>query len=175
MEQHTVIGERICGPTPILVAMCCRHSGHHERRTAPGTGRLKGRTNPLNRAHPSVTDESTTRSLTTGPIARLSLRKSPSAIIDGEEVKRGWWELVSDRFNGTASCANRPTSVGRCRSQRMKALAASRIGQAIFAAHTDHLFCRSRPQRLRPSAFCSRSQIMHSRPGPRKQSILLRI
>jgi len=91
MEQHTVIGERICAPLRSFrhVLPIIRH--HHEKRDGSGyPDGLKGEQIPLTARILQVTD--IYDALTTDRPYRKALPVEKALAILREEVKRGWWD-----------------------------------------------------------------------------------
>jgi putative two-component system response regulator len=91
MEQHTVIGERICTPLRSFrhVLPIIRH--HHEKQDGSGyPDGLKGEQIPLTARILQVTD--IFDALTTDRPYRKALPKEKAFAIMREEVKRGWWD-----------------------------------------------------------------------------------
>jgi putative two-component system response regulator len=97
MEQHTVIGERICAPLRSFrhVLPIIRH--HHEKWDGAGyPDGLKGEQIPLTARILQVTD--IYDALTTDRPYRRALSSEQAFAIMREEVKRGWWDarMVAD-------------------------------------------------------------------------------
>ena len=97
MEQHTVIGERICAPLRSFrhVLPIIRH--HHEKWDGSGyPDMLRGEQIPLTARILQVTD--VYDALTTDRPYRKALSSEKAFAIIHEEVKRGWWEepIVSE-------------------------------------------------------------------------------
>src|SRR2546422_5470589 len=91
MEQHTVIGERICAPLRSFrhVLPIIRH--HHEKQDGSGyPDGLKGDRIPLTARILQVTD--IYDALTTDRPYRKALSTEKAFTIIREEVKRGWWD-----------------------------------------------------------------------------------
>jgi putative two-component system response regulator len=91
MEQHTVIGERICAPLRSFrhVLPIIRH--HHEKQDGSGyPDGLKGEQVPLTARILQVTD--IYDALTTDRPYRKALLPEKAFAIMREEVKRGWWD-----------------------------------------------------------------------------------
>ncbi|HYK89494.1 MAG TPA: HD-GYP domain-containing protein, partial [Acidobacteriota bacterium] len=91
MEQHTVIGERICAPLRSFrnVLPIIRH--HHEKQDGSGyPDGLKGERIPLTARILQVTD--IYDALTTDRPYRKALSSEKAFTIMREEVKRGWWD-----------------------------------------------------------------------------------
>jgi putative two-component system response regulator len=98
MEQHTVIGEKICAPLRSFrhVLPIIRH--HHEKRDGSGyPDGLKGEQIPLTARILQVTD--IYDALTTDRPYRKALPVEKALAILREEVKRGWWDgSILDEF-----------------------------------------------------------------------------
>ncbi len=98
MEQHTVIGERICAPLRSFrhVLPIIRH--HHEKQDGSGyPDGLKGAEVPLTARILQITD--IYDALTTDRPYRKALPVEKALAIMREEVKRGWWDgAVLDEF-----------------------------------------------------------------------------
>jgi cyclic di-GMP phosphodiesterase len=98
MEQHTVIGERICAPLRSFrhVLPIIRH--HHEKQDGSGyPDGLKGEQIPLTARILQVTD--IYDALTTDRPYRKALPLDKALSIMREEVKRGWWDgSILDEF-----------------------------------------------------------------------------
>ena len=98
MEQHTVIGERICAPLRSFrhVLPIIRH--HHEKQDGSGyPDGLKGAQVPLTARILQVTD--IYDALTTDRPYRKALPFEKAMAIMQEEVKRGWWDgSILDQF-----------------------------------------------------------------------------
>jgi putative two-component system response regulator len=91
MEQHTVIGEKICAPLRSFrhVLPIIRH--HHEKWDGSGyPDGLKGEKIPLTARILQVTD--IYDALTTDRPYRKALSSEKAFAIMREEVKRGWWD-----------------------------------------------------------------------------------
>jgi putative two-component system response regulator len=91
MEQHTVIGEKICAPLRSFrhVLPIIRH--HHEKWDGSGyPDGLKGEKIPLTARILQVTD--IYDALTTDRPYRKALPVEKALAIMREEVKRGWWD-----------------------------------------------------------------------------------
>jgi putative two-component system response regulator len=91
MEQHTVIGERICAPLRSFrqVLPIIRH--HHEKQDGSGyPDGLKGEQIPLTARVLQVTD--IYDALTTDRPYRKALPLDKALSIMREEAKRGWWD-----------------------------------------------------------------------------------
>jgi putative two-component system response regulator len=90
MEQHTIVGERICAPLRSFrhVLPIIRH--HHEKQDGSGyPDGLKGEQIPLTARILQVTD--IFDALTTDRPYRKALAPTKAFAIMREEVKRGWW------------------------------------------------------------------------------------
>ena len=98
MEQHTVIGERICAPLRSFrhVLPIIRH--HHEKQDGSGyPDGLKGAQVPLTARILQITD--IYDALTTDRPYRKALPLEKAIAIMREEVKRGWWDgAILDEF-----------------------------------------------------------------------------
>jgi len=98
MEQHTVIGERICAPLRSFrhVLPIIRH--HHEKWNGSGyPDGLKGEQIPLTARILQVTD--IYDALTTDRPYRKALALDKALAIMREEVTRGWWDgSILDEF-----------------------------------------------------------------------------
>jgi putative two-component system response regulator len=98
MEQHTVIGERICAPLRSFrhVLPIIRH--HHEKWDGSGyPDGLKGEQIPLTARILQITD--IYDALTTDRPYRKALPSEKAFAIMREEVKHGWWEgSILDEF-----------------------------------------------------------------------------
>jgi putative two-component system response regulator len=98
MEQHTVIGERICAPLRSFrhVLPIIRH--HHEKQDGSGyPDGLKGAQVPLTARILQITD--IYDALTTDRPYRKALSTDKAFSIMREEVKRGWWDgSILDEF-----------------------------------------------------------------------------
>lgn len=92
MEQHTVIGERICAPLRSFrhVLPIIRH--HHEKLDGSGyPDGLKGEQIPITARVLQITD--VYDALTTDRPYRKALPPEKALAIMREEAKRGWWDL----------------------------------------------------------------------------------
>jgi putative two-component system response regulator len=98
MEQHTVIGERICAPLRSFrhVLPIIRH--HHEKQDGSGyPDGLKAENIPLTARILQITD--IYDALTTDRPYRKALPLDKALSIMREEVKRGWWDgPILDEF-----------------------------------------------------------------------------
>ncbi len=93
MEQHTVIGEKICAPLRSFrnVLPIIRH--HHEKQDGSGyPDGLKGEQIPLTARILQIAD--IYDALTTDRPYRTALPPEKAFAIMREEVKRGWWDAV---------------------------------------------------------------------------------
>jgi cyclic di-GMP phosphodiesterase len=93
MEQHTIVGERICAPLRSFrhVLPIIRH--HHEKQNGSGyPDGLKGEQVPLTARILQVTD--IFDALTTDRPYRKALSPEKAFAIMREEVKRGWWDAT---------------------------------------------------------------------------------
>jgi putative two-component system response regulator len=98
MEQHTLVGERICAPLRSFrhVLPIIRH--HHEKRDGSGyPDGLKGEQIPLTARILQITD--IYDALTTDRPYRKALPQERAFAIMREETKRGWWDAsILDEF-----------------------------------------------------------------------------
>src|SRR5580692_11656774 len=98
MEQHTIIGERVCSPLRSFrhVLPIIRH--HHEKQDGSGyPDGLKGAQVPLTARILQITD--IYDALTTDRPYRKALPLEKAMAIMREEVKRGWWDgSILDEF-----------------------------------------------------------------------------
>jgi putative two-component system response regulator len=113
MEQHTVIGERICAPLRSFrhVLPIIRH--HHEKQDGSGyPDGLKGAQVPLTARILQVTD--IFDALTTDRPYRKALPPTKAFAIMREEVKRGWWDgsLVDQLEQLVAESGHQPANAG---------------------------------------------------------------
>jgi putative two-component system response regulator len=93
MENHTVVGERICAPLRSFrdVLPIIRH--HHEKQDGSGyPDGLKGDRVPLGARILQVTD--IFDALTTDRPYRKALPREKALMIMHEEVGRGWWDAA---------------------------------------------------------------------------------
>lgn len=101
MEEHTVIGERICAPLRSFrhVLPIIRH--HHERQDGSGyPDGLKGQQVPLTARILQITD--IYDALTTDRPYRKALSVEKALAIMREEANRGWWDAsVLDEFEAS--------------------------------------------------------------------------
>ena len=91
MEQHTIVGERICAPLKSfrLVLPIIRH--HHEKWNGSGyPDGLKGENIPLTARILQITD--IFDALTTDRPYRKAFPSEKAFAIMREEVERGWWD-----------------------------------------------------------------------------------
>jgi putative two-component system response regulator len=91
MEQHTVVGERICKPLRSFryVLPIIRH--HHEKQDGSGyPDGLEGEQIPLTARILQITD--IYDALTTDRPYRKALSTEKAFAIIRDEVKRGWWD-----------------------------------------------------------------------------------
>ena len=98
MEQHTIVGERICAPLKSfrLVLPIIRH--HHEKWNGSGyPDGLKGEDIPLTARILQITD--IYDALTTDRPYRKAFPPEKAFAIMREEVERGWWDgSIMDKF-----------------------------------------------------------------------------
>ena len=98
MEQHTIVGERICAPLRSFrhVLPIIRH--HHERLDGSGyPDGLKGDQVPLTARILQITD--IYDALVTDRPYRKALPLDKAFAIMREEAKRGWWDgSILDEF-----------------------------------------------------------------------------
>jgi putative two-component system response regulator len=98
MEQHTIMGEKICAPLRsfCLVLPIIRH--HHEKRDGSGyPDGLKGEQIPLTARILQITD--IYDALTTDRPYRKALPLEEALSIMRQEVDRGWWDgSILDEF-----------------------------------------------------------------------------
>src|SRR5712691_9012647 len=104
MEQHTVIGEKICAPLRSFrnVLPIIRH--HHEKQDGSGyPDGLKGEQVPLTARILQITD--IYDALTTERPYKKALPKQEAFAIMRQEVKRGWWDgSILDEFEAVVHC-----------------------------------------------------------------------
>jgi putative two-component system response regulator len=115
MEQHTVIGERICAPLRSFhqVLPIIRH--HHEKQDGSGyPDGLKGAQVPLTARILQITD--IYDALTTDRPYRKALAPEKAFAIMCEEVQRGWWDgSVLDEFEAVVHGYRPVQPAGSCR------------------------------------------------------------
>ncbi len=118
MEQHTVIGERICAPLRSFrsVLPIIRH--HHEKQDGSGyPDGLKGEQVPLTARILQVTD--IYDALTTDRPYRKALPVERALAIMREEVKRGWWDgSLVDELEVLVTESEVPVVGSRANSER---------------------------------------------------------
>ncbi len=91
MEQHTVIGERICAPLRSFRHVLPIIRSHHEKQDGSGyPDGLKGEQVPLTARILQITD--IYDALTTDRPYRKALSSEKAFEIMREEAKRGWWD-----------------------------------------------------------------------------------
>ncbi len=91
MEQHTVIGERICAPLRSFRHVLPIIRSHHEKQDGSGyPDGLKGEQVPLTARILQITD--IYDALTTDRPYRKALSVAKAFEIMREEAKRGWWD-----------------------------------------------------------------------------------
>src|SRR6202048_1510327 len=98
MEQHTVVGARICAPLRTFRHVLPIIRSHHEKQDGSGyPDGLKGEQIPLTARILQITD--IYDALTTNRPYRKALPLEKALAIMREEVKRGWWDgTVLDEF-----------------------------------------------------------------------------
>ncbi len=114
MEQHTLIGERICVPLRSfrLVLPIIRH--HHEKQDGSGyPDGLRGAQVPLTARILQITD--IYDALTTDRPYRKALPKEKAIAIMREEVNRGWWDgFILDEFEAVVHGYEPVQQLGSC-------------------------------------------------------------
>jgi putative two-component system response regulator len=91
MEQHTIVGERICAPLRSFRYVLPIIRNHHEKQDGSGyPDALKGEQVPLTARILQITD--IYDALTTDRPYRKALPLEKAFAIMREEVKRGWWD-----------------------------------------------------------------------------------
>jgi putative two-component system response regulator len=96
MEQHTIVGERICAPMKSFRSVLPIIRSHHEKQDGSGyPDHLKGEEIPLTARILQTVD--IYDSLTTDRPYRKALSQEKALEIMWEETRRGWWDadLVS--------------------------------------------------------------------------------
>ena len=98
MEQHTIMGERICAPLRSFRHVLPIIRSHHEKWDGSGyPDGLKGEQIPLTARILQITD--IYDALTTDRPYRKALPQETAFAIVREEVKRGWWDgSILDEF-----------------------------------------------------------------------------
>jgi putative two-component system response regulator len=118
MEQHTIIGERICAPLRSFrhVLPIIRH--HHEKQDGSGyPDGLKGNQVPLTARILQVTD--IYDALTTDRPYRKALPVEKALTIMREEVKRSWWDgSLVDELEVLVTESEVPVVGGRANRER---------------------------------------------------------
>jgi putative two-component system response regulator len=118
MEQHTIIGERICAPLRSFrhVLPIIRH--HHEKQDGSGyPDGLKGNQVPLTARILQVTD--IYDALTTDRPYRKALPVEKALTIMREEVKRSWWDgSLVDELEVLVTESEVPVIGGRANRER---------------------------------------------------------
>jgi putative two-component system response regulator len=118
MEQHTIIGERICAPLRSFrhVLPIIRH--HHEKQDGSGyPDGLKGNQVPLTARILQVTD--IYDALTTDRPYRKALPVEKALTIMREEVKRSWWDgSLVDELEVLVTESEVPVVGGRANGER---------------------------------------------------------
>jgi len=91
MEEHTIIGERICAPLKSFRNVLPIIRSHHEKQDGSGyPDHLKGKDIPLTARILQTVD--IYDSLTTDRPYRLALSSEKALEIMWEETRRGWWD-----------------------------------------------------------------------------------
>jgi putative two-component system response regulator len=115
MEQHTVLGERICAPLRSFrhVLPIIRH--HHEKQDGSGyPDGLKGAQVPLTARILQITD--IYDALITDRPYRKALPLEKAFAIMREEVKRGWWDgSILDEFEAVVQGCEPVQATGNTR------------------------------------------------------------
>ena len=96
MQEHTIVGERICAPMKSFRNVLPIIRSHHEKQDGSGyPDHLKGQEIPLTARILQTMD--IYDSLTTDRPYRKALSQEKALEIMSEETRRGWWdaELVS--------------------------------------------------------------------------------
>jgi putative two-component system response regulator len=96
MEEHTLVGERICAPLKSFRNVLPIIRSHHEKQDGSGyPDHLKGQEIPLTARILQTVD--IYDSLTTDRPYRKALSQEKALAIMWEETRRGWWDadLVS--------------------------------------------------------------------------------
>ena len=98
MEQHTIVGERICAPLRSFRRVLPIIRSHHEKWDGSGyPDGLKGQQIPITARILQITD--VYDALTTDRPYRRALPKNEAFAILREEMRRGWWdENILERF-----------------------------------------------------------------------------
>ena len=111
MEQHPVVGERICAPLRSFRAVLPIIRHHHERGDGSGyTDRLTNDNIPLSSRILQTVD--VYDALTTDRPYRKALTAREAFAVMREEVKRGWWDgALVDTFEAVLRSSAGPTDV----------------------------------------------------------------
>jgi putative two-component system response regulator len=114
MEQHTIMGERICAPLKSFRHVLPIIRSHHEKQDGSGyPDGLKGEQIPLTARILQITD--IYDALSTDRPYRKALPPEKAFAILREEVKRGWWDgSILDEFEAVVH-GYEPVQPGRSR------------------------------------------------------------